>query len=163
MKQICEDIKAHTDEVIAEWEKLVREQPWYSLPRDHRVANLPEVVVGLVEASLCDPVDREAHRQKAWAAAEHGQLRRAQGVSEMLIFTELHLLRHAIWRYLMRTVGPTDRAVDAINRIDTAMTLATNAALWGYHREEIEALGKWPESLEALVEESPFLKGRGRG
>ena len=157
MREICEDIKENVHAVIAEWERLVREQPWYLLPAEHRVNNLPAVVVGLVEASLCRPVAEDAHRMNVTAAVEHGESRRAQRIPEHLMFTEYHLLRQAIWYYLERKFGSSDRVTSAIMRIDTAITLATNASMWGYFRAEIEAQGKWEEGVERIVRSSPFL------
>jgi len=158
MKQICQNIKSHVSDVLVRWERLVREQPWYSLPADHRIDGLPEVIVGLVEASLCNPVDRESHRQEVEAALTHGENRRKQGIPEHLIFTEYHLLRQALWYYLVDTYGSSDRVTEAIMRLDGAISLATNASMWGYHRPEIEALGKWDEGLERIIESSPFLR-----
>ena len=156
MREICEDIKSHVPEVVTEWEWRVREQPWYSLPAEHRIDNLPDVIVGLVDASLCDPADEQSHRQKIEAAAKHGQHRREQGIPEHLILSEYHLLRQAIWYYLTRKFGHTNRTATALTRIDTAITLATNASMWGCHRAEIEALGKWEEGIERIVASSPF-------
>jgi hypothetical protein len=160
MKAIGEDIQGHVPEVLVEWEQLVREQPWYSLPVDHRINGLPDVIVGIVDASLCNPAGVESHRRKARAAAEHGFQRRQQGVPESLILTEYHLLRQAIWKYLLTKHGASDDTVDAIMRIDNAITLATNASMWGYHRPEIEAMGKWDEGMERIVHSSPFLEHR---
>lgn len=160
VKDVCEHIKAHVAEVIAEWDRLVREEPWFTLPAEHRINSLPEVVVGLVEASLCDPADVESHRQKVHAAAEHGYHRRTQNLPETVIFTEYHLLRQAIWHYLDSVGTEPRKLLRAVSQIDLALTVATNASLWGYHREAIEALGKWDEGMERLVHESPFLKAR---
>jgi hypothetical protein len=161
MKEICEDIKSHVSEVLIEWEERVREQPWYSLPPEHRVDELPDVIIGLVEASLCNPTDESAHRAKVSAASEHGANRRAHGIPEHLILTEYHLLRQAIWYYLTRKFGYSERTATAITRIDTAITLATNASMWGYHRQEIQAMGKWDEGIERMIASSPFLQMRG--
>ncbi|MEW5926986.1 MAG: hypothetical protein AB1941_05865 [Gemmatimonadota bacterium] len=157
MKAICEDIKRNVPDVLLEWEQRVREQPWFALPPDHRIDGLPAVVVGLVEASLCSPMDEASHRRTVEAAASHGSHRREQGVPEHLILTEYHLLRQAIWYYLCKKFGSSNRTNDAIMRIDTAITMATNASMWGYHREEIEALGKWEEGVERMISSSPFL------
>lgn len=157
MREICEDIKSNVSEVLLEWEHLVREQPWFSLPPDHRIDSLPDVIVGLVEASLCTPQDEDAHRKKILAAAEHGTHRREQGIPEHLILTEYHLLRQAIWNYLTAKFGSSNRTTEAIMRIDTAISLATNASMWGYHRQEIEGMGKWKEAMERIVASSPFL------
>jgi hypothetical protein len=157
MNSICDAIKRNTDEIIAEWEVLVREQPWFSLPAEHRIDHLPDVIIGLVESSLCNPVDPRAHRQNVEAACTHGVSRREQGIPEHLMFTEYHLIRQAIWYFLQRNFPPTDELSDAILRIDGAISLATNASMWGYHRAEIEALGKWDEGIERIITSSPFL------
>lgn len=161
MRALGEDLKAHVPEVLVEWERLVREQPWYSLPADHRTNHLPEVIVGIVDAALCNPAALETHQRKAQAAAEHGFHRRQQDIPESLILTEYHLLRQAIWKYLLTTHGSSDRTVEAIMRIDSAITLATNASMWGYHRPEIEALGKWDEGMKRIVHSSAFLQHGG--
>jgi hypothetical protein len=158
VKEVCENIKAHVPEVIAEWDRLVREEPWFTLPAKHRIDSLPEVLVGIVEASLCEPASVEAHRQKVHAAAEHGFHRRTQNLPETVIFTEYHLLRQAIWHFLDRSGTEPGKLLRAVSHIDLALTVATNASLWGYHREAIQALGKWEEGMERLVFESPFLK-----
>jgi hypothetical protein len=157
MDDYCRDLRQHVGEVLAEWEQLVRKQPWYSLPPEHRIDNLPDVVVGLVEASLCEPRNLERHRQQVEAAVGHGFHRRTQGIPESLILTEFHLLRQAIWNYLVRKFGPAEGVVTAIMRIDCAITLATNASMWGYHRPEITALGKWDAGIERLSSSSPLL------
>lgn len=158
MREICEELKRSAPAVVRRWEAFVREQPWYSLPATHRVDNLPQLVVGLVEASLCTPADLESHRQKVRAAVEHGEHRRSQEIPESLIFTEYHLLRQAIWYHLVEQFGASDRTASAIMRIDTAITVATNASMWGYHRREIEALGKWDEGIERIVTSSSLLR-----
>lgn len=156
MKDLCDTLKSHVSEVLVEWETLVREQPWFSLPADHRIDSLPDVIVGLVGASLCTPVDAEAHRENIAAATVHGAHRREQGIPEHLILTEYHLLRQAIWRYLIGKVGASERTADAMMRIDSAVTLATNASMWGYFRPEIEAAGKWEGGIERMVASSPL-------
>lgn len=125
-------------EVPVEWERRVREQPWYSLPADHRIDSLPEVVVGLVEASLCSPQDADAHHHNVLAAAAHGTHRREQGVPEPMILTEYHLLRTAPWPYLSRTLGAWDRVTEAIVRIAAAISLATNASMRDHRRSEAD-------------------------
>jgi hypothetical protein len=116
------------------------------------------VVVGLVQASLCEPQDEESHRVKVMAAADHGVHRREQGIPEHTMLIEYQLLRRAIWYYLVNKHGSGQAIVDAIMRIDTAITVATNASMWGYNREEIEALGKWDEGMRKIVGHSPLLR-----
>ncbi|HEV2149266.1 MAG TPA: hypothetical protein VGR37_17825 [Longimicrobiaceae bacterium] len=162
MRAICEEIKANVPEVLAEWERRVRSQPWFTLPKEERVGSLATLLVELVDASLCSPPDVEAHRRAVKAAAEHGEHRRRQGIPDASLFTEYHLLRQAIWNFLCARYPPSERLVDAIARIDTAITTATNASMWGYNRAEIEALGKWDEGLERITQSSPFLGPRAR-
>jgi hypothetical protein len=158
MKEICAHIKGNVAQVLVEWEQLVKEEPWFSLPPEHRIDSLPDVIVGLVEAALCDPVDHRAHKLNIDAACQHGSHRRKQQIPEHLIFTEYHLLRQAIWRFLTSQLRPSDRITQAMLRIDSALTLATNASMWGYYREEIEALGKWEEGMARIAASSPFLQ-----
>ncbi len=35
VKEVCENIKAHVPEVIAEWDRLVREEPWFTGKQSH--------------------------------------------------------------------------------------------------------------------------------
>lgn len=157
MKAIGEAIQRHLTDILAEWERLVREEPWYSLPSEHRLDNLRDVVIEMAEAALCARQERAAHRRLAETAAEHGAHRRTQEIPEHLILTELHLLRHALWHYLTRTFGSSDRTTRAILRLDRALALATNASMWGYYREEIDALGKWDAGMEQIVSRSSLL------
>lgn len=159
MQEICEDIKDNLEEILAEWDDLVQEQPWHALPSSDVIDHLPEVTVGLIEAGLCNPHDEQAHRQKVLAAAAHGEDRRKQGMPEHLILTEYHLLRQALWRYMTRRFGTSQRTTKAIMRIDAVITLATNASLWGYNRPRIEELGKWEEGIDRMVSTSPLLEG----
>lgn len=157
MRDLCDDLRDNIPAVLEQWERLVRQEPWFSLPRDHRIDNLPGVVLGLVDASLCSPGNMEAHRTKVMHATEHGYNRREQGIPESLLLTEFHLLRQALWYYLVAKHGPSDRVVQAIMRIDTSITTATNASMWGYYRTEVEAMGKWEESMERLIASAPAL------
>lgn len=151
MKDLCEDLRANIDTIVADWERLVLEEPWFSLPKQFRVDNLPGVILALIDSALCDPGGPDVHRNQVMQAADHGYNRREQGIPESLIFTEYHLLRQALWYYLVREQGSSDRVVHAIMLIDSAITTATNASMWGYYRAEVEALGKWQESLERLI------------
>src|SRR5690606_8387727 len=157
MKELCDHMKGHVSQILVEWEQLVREEPWFSLPPEHRIDSLPDVIISLVGASVCEPLDREAHRRNIEAACQHGSNRRKQGIPEHLIFTEYHLLRHAIWRFLTANFRPSERITQAMLRIDSAIALATNASMWGYYRDEIQALGKWEEGMKRIAHSSPFL------
>lgn len=159
MRELCEDIKSNLEEILHEWDSLVREESWHSLPSTDVIDHLPEVTVALIDAGLCRPHDENAHRQKLLSAAAHGEHRREQGMPEHLMLTEYHLLRQAIWRYLTRRFGTSKETTTAIMRIDSVITLATSASLWGYNRPRIEELGKWEEGIERMLATSPLLHG----
>lgn len=154
---VCDDLKAHVPEIVQEWEGITQEEPWTSLPKAHRIDELPAVAIGLFDAALCEPADPEAHRQKVLAAVSHGEQRREHGLPDAVLLTEFYLLREAIWRYLKRTKAAAV-ADHAILRIDNAIMLATRAALVGYHRGEYESRQRWPLAVDRLIAESPLLK-----
>ena len=159
MRLVCEDLKAHVDELVAEWATVAGEVPQLDLPIDHQIGELPGLIIGLADAALCAPGDGAAHLAKVMAAAEHGRRRKESGSgSEGLILTEYHLMRTVIWRHLQRRYADdSSLAVAAIARLDTAITLATQASLLGFHHEVLEARGEWPGRLERLAAESPVL------
>lgn len=156
MRTLCEDLRENVAVVLARWEALVRAQPWFSLPAERRLGELEAVVLGIVDAALCEPVDEGAHRRNIEAAARHGASRRTQGIPETMLATEFHLIRQALWRYLCDRF-PTDHReiTDAILRIDGVILPATNACMWGYYRDEVEAMGKWQQAIDRLVAEAP--------
>lgn len=156
MRTLCEDLRTNLAVVLASWESLVRAQPWYSLPAEHRLHALDEVVMGIVEAALCEPAEESSHRRNVEAAARHGARRREQGIPETMLATEFHLIRQAVWRYLRERFPDEHREItDAILRIDAVILPATNACMWGYYRTEVEALGKWEVAMERLVADAP--------
>jgi len=162
MQPICDALKAHIPEILQEWRHITDEEPWSSLPEGHRLDNLPQVAIGLFEASICDPADAQLHAEKVEAAVRHGEQRRAHGLPETVLLSEYYLLREAIWRYLKRNFPAAD-AGEAVLRIDNSIMLATRATLLGYHRQELEAQGRWPSPVETLVRESPLLQKARRG
>ena len=81
------------------------------------------------------------------AAAAHGDQRRVQGVGDDAVLREYHALRTAIWRYLLRAPMPESEALTAISRVDSVLTIATTAALRGYHRADMPPSPVWAEEL----------------
>jgi hypothetical protein len=157
MRDVCDYLTERVPEILVEWNALAVERPWHDLPETHRLDSLPAVVTGLIEAAVCEPDDRRAHRAKVYAAAEHGRQRRDQAFDDELILTEFYLMREAIWRVLCRQRNMAARS-EAIMLIDSAMNLATRASLAGYHQAEYEARSRWPQALEELVDQSPLLR-----
>jgi two-component system, cell cycle response regulator DivK len=151
IQAIATDVRENAAHVLEEWEKLVREEPWFSLPREDRLGFLEEVVASLTEAALV-PTDADACRKTVIGAAAHGRSRRGQNIPESAIPIEFHLLRRAIWRHLTQKFAPSEALHHAIAALDSSISLSLNACMWGYFRDEIEAQGLWETAVERLVQ-----------
>lgn len=162
MREIGRALLVGKLEIVGHWRALSEGSTWLRLPPSDQghVDLVPEVVVGIIEASLCAPADMEAHRKKVWAAAAHGEQRRTQGLSETTLLSEFSLLRQAFWSHIRGLPVSSADALEAVSRIDMAISLATMASLYGYHREELEGSGQWPSRIEQLVGDSPLLRRR---
>jgi hypothetical protein len=133
--------------ILAEWEAISREEPWHIHPERYGIDSLNEVVRGVLDVALGDGGDTEASERLVRAAAAHGDQRRVQAVSDDCLLREYHALRTALWRYLLRVPMPTSEALTAISRVDIAMTVATTAALRGYHRSDMKPSPDWASEL----------------
>ena len=150
-----DELKAHLAEVLVEWHAITGEQPWLSMPAEARIDHLPELIRDLIDASLGDPVDEAARLRTLTAAARHGEDRRIHGFPDGLIFIEYVLLREALWRFI-RQFAPPEEAGPAIMRMDSDMTVASRAALFGYHARELDERGRtMPELLAELDRQWP--------
>lgn len=151
MRDIAAHLHSNVDTVLARWTDLVKEEPWFSLPREHRVSNLTAVVEALIACATMPAGSPDCLRAAVTAGAEHGYNRRNQGVPETLIPIEFHLLRQAVWRFLSDSFPPSEATHAVQLSIDSMTTATLNAAMWGYYREEIEAHEGWDTALEHLV------------
>lgn len=149
--EIAVHMRANVDTILARWTDLVREEPWFSLPPEHRLSNLTAVVEALIECAVLPPGAADCTRAAVMAGADHGWNRRQQGVPETLIPIEFHLLRQAVWRFLNDSFPPSEATHTVQISVDNATTTTLNAAMWGYYREEIEAHEGWETALEHLV------------
>lgn len=156
---IGREIEENIQQLVAEWERVEDEEPWASVPTEDRLDHLPETIQRLTEAALVHPTDPEAHRKCVRDAAIHGEHRREHGFAEPVLFKEYEILREALWRYVRGITDDPDARLEAITRLDTAITLASRASLYGFHRRTLEEQGQWPEKLETLISKSPFLGG----
>lgn len=152
VQNIANDVRENTAAVLQEWERLVREEPWFALPASDRMGFLTEVIASLTDAALLLPNEAEACRKTVVAAAAHGRSRREQNIPESALPIEFHLMRRAIWRYLTEKFTPSEDLHHAILAIDSSISLALNACMWGYFRDEIEAQGLWETAVERLVD-----------
>lgn len=156
-QDVCRAIHRDTDEIIERWLEAAKEEPWFSMPREKMVDALPYVIGRLVDVALLAPGDEQLHREKVLAAARHGEERREQGIPTESIFREYHFLRVSLWRYLESLLDEDRTRLEAITRIDLAISIACRASLYGYHRQELEESGDWPRRVEHLASESSLL------
>lgn len=150
--------------ILADWLELPREEPWLAMPAEHRVDSFPEVTGALLDAALGPRGDAAAAEALTVAAAKHGRHRRDQGFAQELLFAEYYLLREALWRTI-QSVPPAhavdDASLTAMLHLDGAISVATRASITGYHRDELEAMGKWPAALQNIL--ASVLAGRQLG
>ena len=158
MREIGDLLKADARAVVGLWQSFVSESLLADLPPAADIDHLPDVIVGLADAALNHPNDFEAHRRNVALAAMHGEHRRQRGYADSVIFTEYHLLHHAIWAYLKNSAIDPRTTAAAILRLDAELALDTAASLCGFHREQLTRDGRWPECLDRIAEESPLLQ-----
>ena len=153
-RQLCVRLKAEADQVVELWSAAAERGLWHELPVQQRRGALPDCVRSIADAMLCAQPDRETLLALARCAAEHGARRAAIQFDVALLPSEYYLLRDAMWSYF-RSLGVTDDdAWHALVYVDLGITLATRAAMIGYHRTDFEREGRWPAALEELVDES---------
>lgn len=133
--------------ILTEWEALSHEEPWHVHPERYGVDSLHEAIRGVLDVALGDGGDKEASERLIRAAAAHGDQRRTQEVGDDAVLREYHALRATIWRYLKQAPMPSDEALTAISRVDVVITVATSAALRGYHRSDMPPTAEWPAEL----------------
>lgn len=133
--------------ILREWELLSREEPWHVRPELYGADTLHETLRAVLDVALGDGGDKEASERLVRAAAAHGDQRRIQGVGDDALLREYHALRTALWRYLLSVPMPSDEALTAISRVDVVITIATTAALRGYHRSDMPATPDWATQL----------------
>jgi hypothetical protein len=137
--------------ILQEWEALSREEPWHIEPQRYGLDSLHETMRAVLDVALGDGGDKAATERLVRAAAAHGDQRRVQDVGDDAVLREYHALRAALWRYLMRTSMPSSEALTAILRVDMVITVATTAALRGYHRSDMPPTPDWADELLRYV------------
>jgi hypothetical protein len=137
--------------ILVEWEALSREEPWHVQPERFGMDSVHEVVRAVLDVALGDGSDKQASERLVRAAATHGDQRRVQAVGDEILLREYHALRAALWRYLGRVPMPEAEALTAISRVDVVITIATTAALRGYHRSDMRPSPEWADELLRYV------------
>ena len=133
--------------ILAEWEAVSREEPWHVHPERYGIDSLHEVVRGVLDVALGDGGDKDASERLVRAAATHGDQRRVQATGDEALLREYHALRAALWRYAARVGMPSNEALTVIARVDMVITVATTAALRGYHRSDMQPSPDWASEL----------------
>jgi hypothetical protein len=153
-REICERVGGDVPGVLRRFEATTRQEPWIHLPEGYRSEHLGEVIALACQLALQRPQDEEVCRQLLHTAARHGESRLHQGLPDSLLFQELYLARESLWVYLREQYGRGSQLVaEAVLRVDTALSLASKAAIRGYHRPAFEARGQWPSTIDLLVGE----------
>ena len=101
----------------------------------------------MLDVALGDGGDKAATERLVRAAAAHGDQRRVQGVGDDALLREYHALSATLWRYLLKAPMPAAEALTAIFRVDVVITIATTAALRGFHRSDMPLAPDWAENL----------------
>ena len=135
---------------------ITAERPWLSLTPAAHHPTLSGLATALLDLAVCAPPALDHHRDYVSAAADFGGELRAAARPLEELFTEVHVLREAVWQRLQLSAAPAER-LTAILRVDVALGIGTRAALTGYFREEHEELDRWAGALATLEEESVRL------
>lgn len=133
--------------VLDEWDAVSLEEPWHVRPLQYGVDSLHETIRAVLDVSLGDGGDKAASERLVRSAAAHGDQRRTQTVGDDAVLREYHALRSALWRYLARVSMPPGERLTAILRVDVAISVATTAALRGYHRSDMPPSPEWAAEL----------------
>jgi hypothetical protein len=158
-EEVAQWIRANKDplakRLVDEWREIGANEVWHGLPPSMGFDHLPDVIAGLAETALAGDFERAAVEESLRLSAVHGEHRQIEGFPEQFIYTEYHLLRRSMWHFLGETVAPDD-AARSVSRIDVAITLATMAALRGFHKSTFEERGDWPAALYRVLDEMPI-------
>jgi hypothetical protein len=137
--------------VIAEWDAISRDEPWHVHPEHYGLDSLHEAIRAVLDVALGDGGDTDASERLVRAAASHGDQRRVQGVTDDAVLREYHALRTALWRHLIKAPMPRSEALSAIMRVDVVITVATSAALRGFHRSDLTPNREWATQLLSYI------------
>ena len=140
----------HRDDLIEAWRAGLG--PDATVLR--RTVACTEPMAHVVDALLAD-LTRQSREpmiapESVFAAAVHGTSRRTQGIGLDLVLREFDVLRQAT-STILRRLSPSQAHPELVGRLDFVITTASLASLRGYHRDEFDALGQWPSTLDDLL------------
>jgi hypothetical protein len=141
------DLRNALARVLEAWVDNCRHAPWHVEPDRFGVDAVNEVTEAVLDVAMAAPGDYGAHERLVRAAIAHGSQRRTQETGDAALLREYHALREALWIFMERSGVPPEQALPAILRVDVAISVATTAALRGYHRTESEPASSWEPRL----------------
>lgn len=143
------DIIGHVGDIAAAFNVATSKDPWLHLPEPERINFLRNLIQPMAELALSDHPDPILCRRALHMAARHGERRHEQGMSDTVLFDDVYYFRQAICSQLDYRREP-ELYGEAIRRLDSLLTLICLASLRGYYRDDFEAKGAWPDTLDEL-------------
>ena len=152
---------AQIDGVIGEWRGMVTQEPWASIPGDHLVDALPEILPKMFRLAGSGAVKIDGHLSEIISEA-HGYFRRNDGVPLGAVAEEWNYVKRACWKVLNNAGVDESTLSSAVQRLDVLVDAAIGLTLRGYYAPELDALrGKGLERRDN-VEERRTNKGNRR-
>jgi hypothetical protein len=136
--------------LLDEWRRALGSDARTLQPPGERADPMSHVVDALLADLEREPGDPMVAPESVFAAAVHGAKRRMQGVALDLVLREFDVLRH-VANALLCQLAPSRPHREIVQRLDFVITTASLASLRGYHRDEFDALGQWPSTLDDLL------------
>jgi hypothetical protein len=157
---LVEMLIRHRDELLDDWRRGLGSDAARVLGCDSRTEPMTHVVDALLADLKREWREPAIAPESVFAAAVHGTSRRMQATSLDIVLREFDVLRHATTAVLRRHASSTPHQ-DLLSRLDFVVTTASLASLRGYHRDEFDALGQWPSTLDDLLRaENPWSDPR---
>jgi hypothetical protein len=138
------------EQLLFEWRRGLGPDAAVLQPADSQCEPMMHVIDALLADLERDSRDPMIAPESVFAAAVHGTSRRMQAISLDLVLREFDVLRHAANTVLRRHAASRDHR-ELVGRLDFVITTASLASLRGYHRDEFDALGQWPSTLDDLL------------
>jgi hypothetical protein len=147
---LVEMLVRHRADLLEEWRRGLGPDAGILQCGDART----EPMTHVIDALLAD-LQRESREpmiapESVFAAAVHGTSRRMQAIGLELVLREFDVLRQAT-STVLRRLAPSREHKQFVGRLDFVITTASLASLRGYHRDEFDALGQWPSTLDDLL------------
>ncbi len=136
MQRLCRNPSEHVAEILVPWQALTTEEPWHGLAVRHRIDDIPELTLALIDAAVCASRAEHVHavERLIQAAVAHARHRREAGLPHDLLLTEYYLLREAMWRHVR---GLGSALETTIHSVDFAVSAATRASMIAFHESEM--------------------------